>query len=58
MWVFREGVFRIYVRAADGAYAEATASGLMPGLDFAVVARYAVRTDSPQALREFEKEIG
>lgn len=58
VWVFRDGAFRIYALAADGAYGEQTASRLMPNLDFAVVARYAVRTDTPRALREFEQEIG
>ncbi len=39
-------------------YGEQTASTLMPDLDFAAVARYAVRADTPRALREFEQEIG
>jgi hypothetical protein len=58
IWVFQDGVFRIYALAADGAYGEQTASRLMPSLDFAVVARYAVRADTPRVLREFEQEIG
>jgi Uma2 family endonuclease len=58
VWVFQEGLFRIYVLGADGAYDVQTASPLMPSLDFAVVARYAIRTDTPRALREFEQEIG
>ena len=58
VWVFRDGAFRIYALAADGNYGEQVGSGLMPGLDFAIVARYAIRTDTPRALREFEREIG
>ena len=47
-----------YALAANGAYGEQTMSRLMPSLDVTMVARYAVRTDTPRALREFEQEIG
>lgn len=59
VWVFRDGAFRIYVLAADGSYGDAPggASRLLPTLDFAMVARYAVRSDTPRALREFEQEM-
>jgi Uma2 family endonuclease len=57
VWVFRDGVFWIYALATDGAYREQKASELIATLDFAMVARYAVRTDTPRALREFEQEI-
>jgi hypothetical protein len=30
---------------------------LLPGLDFAMVARSAMREDTPQALREFEEHV-
>jgi len=59
VWVFCDGAFRIYLLAADGTYREAPrgASALVPTLDFPMVARYAVRADTPRALREFEHEI-
>lgn len=58
VWLFRDGTFAIYVRARDGSYALQSTSRLIPDLDFAVVARYAIRRDTPRALREFETEIG
>jgi len=59
VWVFRDGAFRIYTLAADGTYGESPSGGsnLVPDLSFAMVARYAVRSDTPRALREFEQEI-
>ena len=33
VWVFQEGIFRIYALAANGAYGEQTMSRLMPTLD-------------------------
>jgi Uma2 family endonuclease len=57
VWVFRDGAFTVYVLGSAGAYAERRGSALVPGLDFAMLARYATREDTPQALREFEAEI-
>ena len=58
VWVFRNGTFTLHVLdAAAGRYDVRAASVLVPGLDFAVVARYAVREDSPKALREFDADI-
>jgi Uma2 family endonuclease len=58
VWVFRHGAFAIHcLDRATGQYATRAGSALMPGLDFAIVARYAMREDTPQALREFEAEI-
>ena len=59
VWVFREGAFKLYVLDAQaGRYEMKARSALVPSLDFEVVARYARREDTPQALREFEGEIG
>jgi Uma2 family endonuclease len=59
VWVFRDGAFQIFTLAADGTYDESASGGsnLLPDLNFAMVARYAVRSDTPRALREFEQEI-
>ncbi len=58
VWVFREGAFTLHAldRAHDR-YDVCPSSTLVKGLDFALVARYAVREDTPQALRDFEAEI-
>jgi Uma2 family endonuclease len=59
VWVFREGAFAIHeLERATGTYRQRPNSALLPGLDFATVARYALRDDTPQALREFEDEVG
>lgn len=59
VWIFRDGAFRVHVLdRSTGRYELRAASVLMPTLDLNVVARYAVREDTPQALREFEREIG
>ncbi|HXX66216.1 MAG TPA: Uma2 family endonuclease [Polyangiaceae bacterium] len=55
VWVFREGAFMIHVLDREkNRYTVQSSSALLPGLDFATVARYALREDTPQALREFE----
>ena len=58
VWIFKDGRFSLYAldRAASQ-YTEIPRSRLLPELDFALVARYAVRLDTPQALREFERAI-
>jgi Uma2 family endonuclease len=58
VWVFRDGAFVLFVldRAAN-AYTQVSRSALLPELDFAMIARYAVRTDTPKALRELEAEL-
>jgi len=59
VWVFRDGVFSLYaLDRTNLAYAPRRGSGLIPGLDFEMLARYALREDTPQALRELEAEIG
>jgi Uma2 family endonuclease len=59
VWVFEAGAFTLYtLDATTETYAVAPRSGLLPGLDFALVARYAVREDTLAALREFAADIG
>jgi Uma2 family endonuclease len=60
VWVFEKGEFTIWLRNADGRYAPAAdnRSPLIPALDFALLARFVLRQDTPQALREYEKELG
>jgi len=58
VWVFRDGAFSIHVfDRAHGCYEKRASSPLLPGLDFATVARLAVRDDTPQALREFDQYV-
>jgi Uma2 family endonuclease len=58
VWVFRDGAFTVHVMNPDSRRYEVRAStGLVPGLNLDMVARYAVREDTPQALREFEREV-
>ena len=58
VWIFKDGRFSLH--ALDGEtsqYAEIPRSRILPELDFELIARFAVRTDTPQALREFERAI-
>jgi Uma2 family endonuclease len=58
VWVFHEGAFTVHAfDGAAGRYDVVPASRLIPSLDLALLARYAVREDTPQALREFERDI-
>jgi Uma2 family endonuclease len=58
VWIFKDGRFLLYaLDPASPQYAEIARSRFLPELDFALVARYAVRPDTPQALREFERAI-
>jgi Uma2 family endonuclease len=58
VWVFKEGAFHLHLLDAGAkAYRAVRRSALLPELDFEALARYAVRTDTPQALREFKREI-
>ena len=58
VWVFRNGAFTVHVLdAATGRYEVRPRSTLLPDLDFEILTRYALREDTLQALREFEKEI-
>jgi Uma2 family endonuclease len=53
VWLWKDGAFEIHLRAPEGGYARAARSGLMPDLDFDVVARYVTREDQDVALLEF-----
>jgi Uma2 family endonuclease len=58
VWVFRDGAFVLFAfDRPTGRYAQVPRSALIPDLDFAMIARYAVRADTPQALRELEAEL-
>ncbi len=59
VWIFKNGVFAIQLLdAASGRYCAAARSERMPELDLEILARFAVRGDTPQALREFEAAVG
>lgn len=58
VWIFKDGAFAISeLDRARGTYAARAESAFLPDLDLALVARYAMREDIAQALREFEAEI-
>jgi Uma2 family endonuclease len=58
VWVFRDAKFTIHwFDGETGRYRPSMSSALLPGLDFEALARYAMREDTPQALREFEAAI-
>ncbi len=58
VWIFKDGRFSLYaIDRATSRYAEIARSRFLPELDFALVARHALRTDTPQALRELERII-
>jgi len=58
VWVYANRAFALFeLDGASGRYAPRASSTRLPSLDFALVARYAPREDTPRALREFEAEI-
>ncbi len=58
VWIFKDGRFRLYeLERSTSSYRVIERSGLVPGLDFSMIARYAIRTDTPQALRELAAEL-
>lgn len=58
VWTFRNGEFSIQaLERATSEYAIASSSAFLPELDFTVVARFATREDTAQALREFESIV-
>lgn len=58
VWIFKDGAFSLYGLDPDASqYAAIARSRLLPDLDFALIARYAVRRDTPQALRELERAL-
>lgn len=56
LWIFERGAFAIW-HHDGGDYARMERSKLLPELDFDVLARFAVRTDQPQALKEWREVI-
>lgn len=56
VWVWNKGKLSAHV-LRDGRYLRAARSRLLPGLDLALVARYAARPDQPIAVREFRAEL-
>ena len=54
VWLFRNGAFELYRLANDG-YGRIERSGFLPDLDFALIARLAVREDQHEALRELRR---
>ena len=58
VWLFKDGRFLLYaLDRAAATYRVVQRSGLLPALDFAMIARYAIRRDTPQALRELAAEL-
>jgi Uma2 family endonuclease len=53
VWRWRQGTIEVYVLRDDGHYEPRERSELLPGLDLALVARFAVRTDQVRAVKEF-----
>jgi Uma2 family endonuclease len=56
LWIFEEGAFAIW-HYDGGAYQRTDRSKLLPELDFDLLARFVVRTDQPQALKEWREAI-
>jgi Uma2 family endonuclease len=53
-WIFKDGIFELFaLDQATKEYVQVERSRLLPSIDFAAIARYVVREDTPQALREF-----
>jgi Uma2 family endonuclease len=56
VWFWLEDGFRLYRLGASG-YEPAASSGLIPGLDFDLLARFVRRTDQPSAVREYREAL-
>ncbi len=56
LWIFEDGRFAIW-RHDGKAYAREARSALMPELDFELLAPFVVRTDQPQALKEWREVV-
>lgn len=54
VWLFQDGAFQIS-RLTEGRYERVERSGFLPELDFALLARLAVRPDQDEALRELRR---
>jgi Uma2 family endonuclease len=56
VWLFEHGRFALYGLGEDG-YRELDTSEFVPGLDFELLATYAVRTDQHEAVMEFRDRL-
>jgi len=56
LWIFESGVFTIEYHDGSG-YRRADRSTLLPELDFTLLAQFVVRSDQPQALKEWREAI-
>jgi len=56
VWVWKKGRLGAHVLRGDR-YVRAARSRLLPGIDLALVARFAARPDQPAAVRQFRAEI-
>jgi Uma2 family endonuclease len=56
VWLFRNAAFELY-RLANDVYEPIERSGFFPDLDFALIARLAVREDQHEALRELRDSL-
>jgi Uma2 family endonuclease len=54
VWLFRDSAFELY-RFEDDRYQRVDRSGFLPGLDFVLLARLAVRPDQDEVLNELRR---
>ena len=57
VWLWKDGAFELYQRRGEGGYDRVERSGLLPELDFALVARFVTREDQDVALQEFASVV-
>ncbi|MBI2395864.1 MAG: Uma2 family endonuclease [Deltaproteobacteria bacterium] len=56
VWRYADAAFTVF-RLRGGRYERASASKLVPGMDFEALARFVVREDQPAAIREFRDSL-
>jgi hypothetical protein len=56
VWVWKSGKLGAYLLRGER-YVRAARSRLLPGIDLALVARFASRLDQPVAVRELRAEL-
>ncbi len=57
VWLWKDGAFEIHQRRSEAGYTQTPRSGLLPDLDFALLARFVTREDQDTALLEFAEAI-
>ncbi|MDB5219317.1 MAG: hypothetical protein JWO86_7244 [Myxococcaceae bacterium] len=58
LWIFRNGAFTIHsLDRGSGRYALVSSSVFLPDVSFELLARFATREDTAQALREFDSLV-